>query len=312
MNGGYAGLADRTRRAASDTLGLFVVPALLALLPWALTFRLLRLLAARTHSFRNEADAAWNIARDFVEHPDERAFKTTYKLTRWIERVDSYLTLLRSTRWWLARTDIRGEWPDAGMPCLFLTYHWGAGHWVWKCLDANGFRAYFLARRPQVADMGVSRIALWYGRFRSWGFSRIGSLGPLFTGGSMERMRGAFAQGEHVVGMLDLPPDGSASARPVTLLGRPAVLPGRLVESWKGTDIGFALIRCSFDLATGRRQLAIEALARTMSADEVFAIYVKRLDDCLQQAPALWMMWHEAPAMFVGTARNTSRDTPAR
>lgn len=306
MNGAIADLFDRVRRAVVDAVGLFVVPALLALLPWRITFRLLRHLAVRTRSFRTEADAAWSIARVFVEHPDERAFKATYKLTRWIERVDTYLTLWRSSRWWLARIDISGEWPERGKPCLFLTYHWGAGHWVWKCLDAAGFHAYFLARRPQVADMGMSRIALWYGRFRSWGFSRIGSLGPLFTGGSMDRMRHAFAHGKHVVGMLDLPPEGPRSARAAVLLGRQVMLPGRLIESWDETEIRFALIRCSFDPATGRRRLAIEALARTMRADEVFATYVKRLEECLRDAPALWMMWHEAPAIFIDPAKSTN------
>ncbi|MEO7432548.1 MAG: hypothetical protein ABIR62_11050 [Dokdonella sp.] len=299
MNGEFAALVDRTRRAAADTLGLIVMPALLALLPWAITFRLLRHLAVRTTSFRSEADAAWTVAREHVSHPAESAWKSNYRLTRWIERVDTYLALTRSTSWWNRHVDVSGSWPEPGRPFLFLTYHWGAGYWVFKLLKKQGFEAFFVARRPQVADLGASRIALWYGRLRGWILSRIGSLGPLYTGGSIELVREVFASGGCMVGMLDLPARNPQAAIRVTLLGEPVMLPAGLVDLAMRAQASVALFSCGFDPRNGRRQLSIKCIESPSGVEEVLTQYSRHLDERLRTAPECWMMWHEARAMFV-------------
>jgi hypothetical protein len=303
----FAVTLDRLRRGVADAFGLFVVPATLAALPWPIAFRLLRALSRRSTSFGVEADAAWNAARAYVEPATEARWKSNYKLTRWIERVDTYLTLLRSRAWWARHVDVCGEWPAKTEPCLFLTYHWGAGHWIWKFLQAEGLAAYFLARRPQVGDLGASRVALWYGRLRGWGLARIGSLGPLYTVGSVERMRGVFADGLNVVGMLDLPASDRQDARKVALIGEVARLPAGLVELARQVRTSVAIFSCGFDPHTGRRNLAIERMeASTIDVDEVLARYARHLDTRLRQASECWMMWHEAHAIFVERV-----DTPA-
>ncbi len=309
VKGFIASALDRARRAVLDAAGLFIVPAALSLLPWSITYRLLKQLAVRAPSFHAEAQVAWDVARAHLANPDERAWKMTYKLTRWIERVDTYLTLTRRTAWWLKRIDVVGEWPRADRPHLFLTYHWGAGNWVWKCLRANGFHAYFLARRPQVADLGASRVALWYGRLRSWEFSRIGSLGPLYTGGSTERMKQVFAGGSSLVGMLDLPSSASHhEAKPVVLLGQAAALPSRLIDLAQASGATVGLFSCGFDHASGRRRLRVESLPDHASADLIMTRYAAHLDARLGEASACWMMWHEARAIFVDPSDPRSRE----
>lgn len=292
----------RIRRSVSDLFGLFVVPAVLALLPWPVTYRVLKSFAARTASFRDEADVAWNVMREYAGHCDERAWKMRYKLVRWVERVDTYLVLVRGTAWWLSQVDRQGEWPRAGAPGLLLTCHWGAGHWLWRCLQSVGVRAYFLARRPQVADLGVSRVALWYGALRSRSFTRIGSLGPIFTGGSHARMQDAFASGCSVVGMLDLPAQGSRSTRRVRLLGHEAILRCGLVELARDAAVDVALVSCGLDIESGRRRLIMEKLPAGLTIEETMARYAAHLDARLRETPEHWMMWHEARAIFTRPA----------
>ena len=89
----------------------------------------------------DEADVAWNVMREYAGHGDEHAWKMHYKLVRWVERVDTYLVLVRGTAWWLSQVDRQGQWPRAGAPGLLLTCHWGAGHWLWRCLQSVGVRA---------------------------------------------------------------------------------------------------------------------------------------------------------------------------
>lgn len=295
----FSASVDRVRRAVDDTFALVLVPATLAALPWSVAFPILRTLANNSSSFRPEADVAWNVAREHVRHPAESAWKSNYRLTRWIERVDTYLALTRSTSWWGRHVDVSGAWPQPDRPCLFLTYHWGAGFWVFKLLREHGFDAYFVARRPQVADLGASRVALWYGRLRGWSLSRIGSLGPLYTGGSSERVRAVFAGGGCMVGMLDLPARNLQAAVRVTLLGEPAMLPAGLVDLAMRAQASVALFSCGFDPCTGRRRLSVECIESPSCMEEVLARYTRHLDERLRAAPECWMMWHEARAMFV-------------
>jgi hypothetical protein len=289
---------DRLRRNASDLVGLFVLPMVAAALPWSLGYRLLGRLARRSAVFRPEADAAWLVARRYLPAAEEHAWKRRYRLLRWVERADTYLTLSRSARWWQRRIDVEGQWPSPDGAILFLTFHWGAGHWVWKSLRAHGVPAYFLARRPVVGDLGVSRVALWYGSLRAWAFSRIGSLGPLYTGGSSARIRAALGAGENVVGMLDLPAGSAQRPLDVELFGRPARLPSRLAQIARSEAARVAVFSCGFDFATGRRRLRIEALPAQLDEASLLQRYADHLSACLLSAPECWMMWHEAPAIF--------------
>lgn len=290
---------DRLRRNLADLCGLFVLPFVAAALPWRLGYGLLGLLARRLATFRPEADAAWRVAHDYLPGADEHEWKRRYRLLRWVERADTYLTMIRSEAWWRRRIDVDGAWPAQGRACLLLTFHWGAGHWVWKCLRAHGLPAYFLARRPVVGDLGISRVALWYGALRAWGLSRIGGLGPLYTGGSSARIRAALAAGENVVGMLDLPAAAAQAPQAVDLLGCRARLPSRLVALANAEAAQVVVFSCGFDFASGRRRLGVEALPAELGEAAAVQRYADHLSARLREAPECWLMWHEAPAIFL-------------
>lgn len=290
---------DFVGRVISDLVGLFLLPILVAVLPWRAGLCVLKLAAQRMRTFRIESDAAWQVASRYVSTGDVEAWKARYRLIRWVERADTYLTLTRSARWWRQHIDVTGSWPQGPEACLLLTYHWGAGNWIWKLLRRRGITAYFLARRPVARDLGASRIALGYAALRVWALRRMGSLGPLYTGGSIDRIRMAWQGGNGVVAMVDLPASPSQSRQRVMLLGQPAELSPRLAELASSAGVRPVVFSCGFDHESGRRQLSIEVLPMSSSAAALVDLYAHHLDDCLRKAPELWMMWHEAKAILV-------------
>ena len=288
----------RLRRNASDLIGLFALPMLVAVLPWPVGLAVLKQTARRASTFRLEADAAWLIAREHTGDIAESDWKWRYRLIRWVERADTWLTLTRSTAWWRRHVDVTGQFPAAGRGWLLLTFHWGAGNWIWKLLRERGIAAHFLARKPGASDLGASRVALWYGRLRGWAFSRIGSLGPLYTGGSAVRIEDAWHRGESVVAMLDLPTAAKQPGCDVVLLGKPARLPSRLAQLALANQVPSVILSCGFDAASGRRTLRIEQVAESGMIESTLAGYAQHLDACLRAHPEFWLMWHEAPMMF--------------
>ncbi|MGH8171504.1 MAG: hypothetical protein ACREPX_00060 [Rhodanobacteraceae bacterium] len=290
---------DRFRRNVADVLGLFIGPAVVACLPWPAAFAVLKLLARRGIGFSNEADAAWNIAQPHLRDADMREWKMRARLMKWVERVDTYLTLMHGSQWWKRHVDVVGEFPPGAAPYLLLTYHWGAGNWVWKLLREHAIPAYFLARRPEALDFGTSRVALWYGRLRVWGLSRIGSLGPLYTGDSSRQIKETWTRGESVVGMLDLPARGEQKTERVPLLDGQVRLPSGLVRLAETSGTRVVLLSCGLDFDTGRRRLRIETLAEGLDVAGVLTRYAGHLDARLHDAPEAWHMWHEADLIFV-------------
>lgn len=299
MTPGHSQLG-RLRRGATDLIGLFALPMLVAALPWPIGLAVLKRTARTASAFRAEADAAWLLAREYAGASAESDWKWRYRLIRWIERADTWLTLTRNTAWWQRHVDITGEYPHADLGWLLLTFHWGAGNWVWKLLRERGIDAHFLARKPGASDLGASRVALWYGWFRGWAFSRIGSLGPLYTGGSTTRIENAWQRGESIVAMIDLPVATTQPDCCVVVLGKRARLPSRLVQLSRLHHVPTAIFSCGFDIVTGQRTLRIEQVDQLGDMEATLACYAEHLNECLRTQPEFWLMWHETPLMFTG------------
>lgn len=287
---------DRLSRNLSDLCGLFFVPLLLALLPWRIAFPLLGRIA-RGKTFHREAEAAFAAAKPHLRKANEEDWKQRYKLIRWIERIDLYLVLLHGSDWWMARIDFDGAWPATDRRNALLTFHWGAGSWIWKLLRAHDLETYFVARGSAFGDFGLSTVSIWYGRLRGWSLSRIGSLGPIYTGGSTGQIEKAFAADRNILCMLDVPPTDLRWTCAAEVLGRRILLPTKFLHLARSATASFSIVSCGFDFRTGRRQLRIEILNADSDESAVLKRYAERLNDLIEQDPALWMMWHEWPAM---------------
>lgn len=288
----------RLRHAAGDAVLLFLLPCSIALLPWSIGFRLLRRLARIPRLWRNAVDPAWNNAKPYLPTADETEWKFEQRLLRLVDNTDSYLTLLRSDGWWERRVDVVGEWPSSGAR-VFLTYHWGAGHWIWRFLRARGFDAGFVARRAEGRSLGMGRLSHAYAAFRGWAMRRIGSRGPLFVGAGKTALRDDLDAGASVVGMLDLPAGSQQRAFELPLFDRRALLPIGLAKLAIDAGSPITLFSAGLDVKTGRRTLRIESLPNDISLEEVMRRYAEHLDARLREQPAFWQIWRDASAIFV-------------
>ena len=294
-------MLSRLRRVLADLCMLFVLPASIAVLPWRIGFALLARLARQPRLYRPSVDPAWDAAREFLPPSDaagEAAWKSRFRLLRLVDHVDVYLCLLRGARWrrrWIAQ---HGEWPAPG-PRIWLTFHWGAGWWLWPLLRERGFATHFLARAPHGRSLGLTRVSHAFARFRAWALVRSGGAGALFTGGSSEKIRAALAAGGSVMGMLDLPAQPQQRTLALPLFGREARFPYGLARLAAELDVPVSLLSFGLDFASGRRDLRIENLPAGCTPDDVMRRYAAHLDARLRGAPAAWQIWREAASIFV-------------
>lgn len=288
----------RIGRAASDALTLYLLPAFVALLPWRWGFAILKRVARSERLYRESVDPAWAAARTHCPNSDERVWKTHFRLLRLVDHADVYLTLLRGKRWRRRFVVQIGEWPKPAA-CVLLTYHWGAGNWVWPILREHGISAHFLARRAQGQALGLTRASHWFGVFRGWALRRIGSAGALFTGGSSAAARDALSAGRSIVGMLDLPAQPQQRCTQLTLLDAQVQFPSGLARLGLESGVPLVLFSVGLDFDSGVRTLRIATLPAQASLDAVMQHYAEHLDARLHEAPEAWQIWREAPAMFV-------------
>jgi hypothetical protein len=227
MAGVRSGLVER---AFADALCLYVIPVAAALLPWRLGFAWLKLLARASVLHRDSVESLWAGAAPFFADADPRRWKYRARLLLLVEHTDTYLTLLRSDRWWRRHIAVHGEFPAADSANMLLTFHWGTGNWIWRLLRAHGIGAWFLARRPHGRSLGLSRLSHWYGQLRGWSLRRIGSAGVIFTGDSADAIRQALAEKSSVTGMLDVGARAGQQTVAGMLLDRQARLPFGLCD----------------------------------------------------------------------------------
>ena len=292
-------MTNALRRNLADATQLFVVPCLIALLPWRLGLACLKRMARGGHGLDPIADAACATASRYIAIDDEAAWKQRFRLFKLLERVDPWLLLLRSSRWWRRQVDVVGAWPSTSSGCLLLTYHWGGGQWVFGPLRDHGLAAHFVAKRTGVRDHGLGRISLGIAWVRGRALEHAGCLGVLFVGaGSSAHIREAFARGESVVGMLDLPARPGQAVFESRLLGRPIRLPRGLLRIGVETSVPTLLFSCSLDPESGRRVLRVETIPAGADEATIGDRYVDHLGRCLAEEPAFWHMWEAAPAML--------------
>lgn len=193
---------------------------------------------------------------------------------------------------------------------MVLTSHWGGGQWIWRPLSERGMRAYFIARRAEVRDLGAGRMALWFGKLRNFGMRRTGGLGPLFTGGSGGEIVKALQGGDSVVGMLDLPAQAHQASATRPLLDGRVRFPLGLAKVAVSNGIQVVLYSAAFDIMSGRRTLRVETLPIDSDVEAIATRYMEHLEHCLRKESAFWQLWSLAPQMFAGSDPDMPADAP--
>ena len=297
----FTRLIDLLKRNGADLVTLFVIPILIALLPWRIGFRVLRKLARHERSHKIHVDQSWQMARLYLPDEVEEDWKWRFRTLRLIDRVDAWLVLLRPRSWWSKQIIRCGEFPEADRPHVFLSYHWGGGQWIWSQLVRHGFPTHLISRRAEVADLGAGRLALMLGRARLRGLRRLGGEEVIFLGGASGPVRKVLGEGHSVLGMQDMPPAPWDPVLRRPLLNGEVAYPFGLARLALEANASVVLLSFAFDMKTGKRTLNVTTLPREADLETIATRYVEHLDECLRKESAFWQIWSLAPQMFVPT-----------
>lgn len=289
---------DLLKRNGADLVHLFVVPILIALLPWKIGFGLLKRMARRGYAHGPCIESAWQVASRHLPQQEAEEWKSRFRLLQLVERVDTWLVLLRSARWWSRQIDRSGEWPAHSGPFVLLTYHWGGGQWIWRQLRQAGISAHFLARRVEVGDLGAGRLAIWFARVRQYGIVGQSGCEIIFTGGSSAKIHEALQHNESVVGMLDLPATASQAVLRRPLLDGEVAIPFGLLRVAADAGAEVVIFSCALDINSGRRLLQVVQVPLKADVGSVATCYVEHLDQCMRDESAFWQVWSSASLMF--------------
>lgn len=294
---------SRWRRTFSDALFLYLLPALVGVLPWPAGFALLRRVARMPAVFADVVQVAWQQASHTLPALDRDHFCQRYRLLMLVDRCDSVLCLMRSRRWWCRQVDVQGD-PLAHLaPGLLLNSHWGSGNWVWHVLNAHGTPAWFVARRASVADVGRGWLSRGYLAWRGWAVHHTGCRGVIFTGGSSAQVLETLQGGTSVLGMLDLPARADQASAEVRLLGHTVRFPTGLAALATQAGVPTAIVSCGLDVDSGRRRLYLEILPSGIATTEIVRRYAAHLARRIETEPAQWQTWPQA-AQYFGSTRH--------
>lgn len=288
----------KVRRALADAGSLFVLPLTAALLPWKAGFGLLKWWSRRDGLWSAELDVAYQAAKAVFPALERAGFCRELRLVLLVDRCDSYLAWFRGKRWWRRQVEVHGDWPVLGGGQMLLTFHWGAGHWIYRLLADRGIEAHFIARRAEVADVGRGALSRLYLKWRAWSLPRIGGLAAIVTGGARTRIGAALEAGESVIGMLDLPAEPGQGAAVIDLLGKPARLRVGLADLALECGAPVTLFACGLDLQTGRRTLHLEPLPLGLAADSVLRAYASLLERRIRAQPSAWHGWPHSARLW--------------
>lgn len=278
------------RAALRNLLQLWLLPGLVALLPWRLGWQLARLLTRLPKLYGREQYVSLNgIAAAGLPAPDA-GFLRRQRLMRLIDHADLYLSMTRSDRWIDKHIDIEGEWPQHG-PFLAMTFHWGAGLWGLRQLGRLGLQPYSLSTELEAAQFAGEPLALRYELLRNREIERA-CRARVFTRGSQVRhMMRLLQQGKNILGLIDVPVTDLRNATEVSLLGRRARFPTGLLQIAQRSGAPVVPFWTGIDWSNGRRRMVVRPAITVTDVDATARRLAGELDPLLHQWPDQWHLW---------------------
>lgn len=284
---------SRAVRQFSDAMFYFFIPAVAALLPWRLAFRLLRAASGLALGIFDEpAKAASSVAPRYVHTEDTRLFARHVRLNWLIDTCDLYVSMLRRNRRSLpSHVRQRGRWPDA--PFVAAGFHYGNGLWVFRSLAAAGFDSALVSARWSRSDFPGVPVRYAYGRLRGGEAARLSSNDVIYRPGVRDQLGAVLANGDVVVSVLDMPPRlAPRGQKPVRLLGQPVSFPDGTLELARNAGVPLVPFWTTTDFCTGVRQFIIGDPIDPHDAGALQQL-ATTLDRIITEQPSCWYFWPE-------------------
>lgn len=288
----------RLRNECRDVMELIVAPALAAVLPWSLGFRVGRRLVMRGPLYREAAAQALVQYQQRFQVGDARTWLLVRRWITWIDHADHYLARTRSDAWMDRYLEVKGEWPPVGTPAMLLTFHWGAGMWGLRHAAKSG-----LVPRALVASTGGEpfrgrSVLGWYARVRTNTVRRALGCEPLNVSGSLRPAIKTLREGGQVLAAIDVPADQDQSAEVITLMGRSALVPRALHRLAVDQRVPVYVYLTGVNPATGMRTLNIVPLGVHDNVEMLVKAVFAQLQNAMETDSAAWHFWGEAPRFF--------------
>ena len=291
--------ASRLRREWQDLAGLVLLPAVAALLPWNIGYRVLRRLARSLRPYEDNVRVGLRnaAARGWVG--DATHWQLVRRLVTLVDHADLYLARTRADSWMDRHLDVQGTWPAAGQPGLICTFHWGAGMWGLRHARVSGLTAHALVAPLEGAHFAGRRVLLAYARARTAEVSRALGCPTLDTSASLRPVLQALRRGEQVLAAIDVPADQVSASEEVELLGTSARVPRGLLRLAVDQQVPVTVYLTGLDVASGRRFLRIHQLGIRDSLEHLVKDVFELLDQAIREDPPAWHFWSEADRVFV-------------
>ena len=281
----------RVVREARAALELWLLPALVASLPYRAGIALARALCASLPLYREATEASVAQWRRMSGSSDEHAWRAAYRFAVLVDHADLFWSLTRRSASMLARLRVPAVALPAG-PLVVVSFHYGQGLWLLHWLRSLGRPPRFVSIRLTRDDAG-STLEHAYALLRNRQVEQLSGAAPIYTGGARAQMAATLAQGETVYGLVDVPVALHARIANTRLFDTPASLPTGFVEGAAAANASI-LVLSAYATRDGSREVNAAVVAR--DAPSPLDVIASALETCVQRAPAAWHFWHLWPA----------------
>ncbi|HWT16691.1 MAG TPA: hypothetical protein VN581_12975 [Patescibacteria group bacterium] len=288
---------NRLRRELRVLVERWLLPALIAALPWWIGFRIARRLAHRPWFFRERVEATLAIAQRYGVVDDPARFAFEQRLYHLVDHVDLFLLKWRSDRYLDRHFDIDGDWPAGDGALIALSFHWGAGFWALRSLRRGGRRFAGLSVRTDPDSFAGQALLHRYALLRNAEVIRTGAHDLVYIGDGPRPMLRALQAGTCLLTSIDVP--GVGGEMPVRLLDRDAQLPSGMIKLAEKAQVPIVFFAVWLDPATGRRKLRIREPLHVTDREAAMHFAASHLDWMLRTVPAAWHFWAYADAFFL-------------
>ncbi|MDQ3025081.1 MAG: hypothetical protein M3R58_01045 [Pseudomonadota bacterium] len=282
-----------------DFAGLFLLPFLIALLPWSLGKRLAVSISRRPWLYHGEAQTALRVARTYIPVADEAQWLYEYRLIRFFDDIDLYLWILRGNAWLRKRVTLDGSWPSE-KSFVSITFHWGGGIWAACSMREAGVTISAVALALERADYGNAWVRYWYGRLRTRETARIMGGGLNFTGSAVRPLIKALAAGYTVFGLFDVPAQNSVKETAAVLFGRRAQFPRGLARIAVKQKKPVAVFLSGIDPVSLRHVITIDAPVHFEDENALTRHIAQRLEHAITYRPSAWHHWQLLDGFYAG------------
>lgn len=280
-----------------DLIELFLLPALAAIIPWPLCFRIFKYLAGFDCLYRSDVQGALRQAEPTLGIKDVYTWASAYRLTKLVDHADLYLSLFRSDRWLDKYVTVTGPgWPDDGAPFMAITFHWGAGMWSLRHLKRHLNRS----KKPISGLMkGFERseffsrfIRYCYVKLRSYAISMAGVKNLIFLDpSSYFKLKRAVKSSPCLLALFDVPTIRQHNIINAQLFGHNMRLPRGLAYLAANEGIKIVAYSVSIDRENGLRRINISEPMISNKEEELSDYLVKEFKKAVYSDTPSWHCW---------------------